>query len=99
MVILGVWGNNPVSVGESFLIALVAILIVFLTLGIVIAATHLSQKSIEAVQRHTSIMPRPENKILDSDEDAVVAVLVATIDFHKLTGKEARVVSIKKVEE
>ena len=43
-------------------------------------------------------MPRKENAILNDDEDAVVAVLVATIEFHKQTGKDARVLSIKKVD-
>ena len=33
------------------------------------------------------------------DEDAVVAVLVATIEFYKQTGKEAVVKSIKRIED
>ena len=33
------------------------------------------------------------------DEDAVVAVLVATIEFHKEFGKDSEVISIKRIEE
>lgn len=98
MRILGVWGND-VTVGESFLIALIAILIVFATLVIVIALTGAFQKGYEVVLKKTRIMPRKENKILEEDEDAVVAVLVATIDFHKQYGKDARVLSITRYEE
>ena len=44
-------------------------------------------------------MPRKENEILDRDEDAVVAVLVATMEFHKETGKDVRVVSVRRIED
>ena len=91
------WEN--IGVGDAFLIALIAIVIVFLVLIIIILATFLFQKGIEEVERKTQIMPRKENAILNSDEDAVVAVLVATIEFHKETGKEARVLSIKRIED
>ena len=99
MYVFGVWENPNVTVAEALLIALIAISIVFLTLLIVIGATSGFQKGMEVIQKKTSICPRPENRILESDDDAVVAVLVATIDFHKATGKEARVVSIEKTEE
>lgn len=99
MRILGVWGSTDVTIGEAFLIALIAIAIVFTTLLIVIGATFAFQKGMEVVNKHTTISPRPENKILEKDEDAVVAVLVATIDFHKEFGKDARVVRIERMEE
>lgn len=97
--ILGVWGDNPVGVGDAFLIALVAILIVFATLLIVILATALFQKGIDFVEEKTSLLPREENKLLLTDQDAVVAVLAATIEFHRETGKEPRVLSIQRIEE
>jgi DNA gyrase subunit B len=40
-----------------------------------------------------------KNKLLEKDEDAVVAVLTASIDFHKETGKGSRVVSVTRIEE
>ena len=97
--VLGVWGDNPVGVGDALLIALVAILIVFVTLLIVILTTALFQKGITFVEEKTTLLPREENKLLLTDQDAVIAVLVATIDFHKETGKEPRVLSIQRIEE
>ena len=98
-VLAGVWGSSDVSVGEAFLIALVAIAIVFVTLLIVIGATALFQKGYDVVAKKTTISPRPENKILEDDPDAVVALLTATIDFHKETGKDSRCVSISRMKE
>ena len=97
--ILGVWDSADVNIGEAFLIALVAILIVVATLIVVILIVGAFQKGIRVVEAKTNILPREENKILESDEDAVVAVLTATIDFYKETGKEPRVVSVSRLEE
>ena len=95
-----VWNDwENIGVGEAFLIALIAILIVFLVLGIIIFITYLFQKGIETVEKNTQILPRKENAILNDDEDAVIAVLTATIEFHKETGKDARVISITRIED
>ena len=97
---LAVWSNwESMGVGESFLIALIAIVIVFLVLSIIILITYLFQKGMDVVEKKTQIMPKKENEILNSDEDAVVATLVASMEFHKETGKDARVVSIKRIED
>lgn len=98
--ILGVWTDwESIGIGEALLIALIAIVIVFAVLGIIIFVTFSFQKGIEVVERKTTIMPRKENEILSSDEDAVVATLVATIEYYKETGKDARIVSITRIEE
>jgi len=97
--IFGVWGSEEVSVPESLLIALVAILIVFVTLLVIIFASTGVQKGTDAVIGAIAINPRKENKILATDKDAVAAALVATIDFHRETGKNARIVSITEIEE
>lgn len=95
-----VWENwEDLSVGESFLVAIIAILIVFLTLTIIIGATYLFEKGIKKIEKKTLILPKKENEILNNDEDAVVALLTATIDFHNETNKDAKVVSITKIEE
>ena len=95
-----VWNDwESIGVGEALLIALIAIIIVFLVLGIIIFVTYLFQKGIEVVEKKTQILPRKENAILNDDEDAVVAVLTATIEFHKETGKDARVISISRIED
>lgn len=98
--VLGVWTEwESIGLGEAFLIALIAIAIVFLVLLIIILVTGAFQKGIAVVEKRTQILPREENAILSDDQDAVVATLVATIEFYKETGKDARVVSIKRIED
>ena len=100
MKLLAVWDNwENMSVGEAFLVALIAIFIVFLVLGIIIFVTWLLQKSMEKINAKTNILPREENKILSEDENAVVAALVASMEFYRETGKEVRIVSIKRIED
>ena len=97
---LGVWKDwETMNVGEALLVALVAILIVFLVLGIIIFITWAMQKGMEKVDAATNILPREENKILNEDPNAVVAALVATMVFYRETGKDVRIVSIKRIEE
>ena len=98
--ILGVWTDwDKMSVGEALLVALVAIIIVFLVLSIIILFTYLLQKSMEKIDAKTNILPKEENKILSEDENAVVAALVATMEFYRETGKDVRIVSIKRIED
>ena len=100
MNILAVWQNwENMTVGEAFLVALVAILIVFLVLAIIIFVTWVMQKGMEKIDAATNILPREENKILNEDPNAVVAALVATMEFYRETGKNVRVVSIKRIED
>lgn len=97
---LAVWKDwDKMTIGESFLVALVAILIVFVVLAIIIFVTWLMQKGMEKIDAKTNILPRDENKILSEDENAVVAALVATMEFYRETGKDVRVVSIKRIED
>lgn len=96
---LAVWENwEDIGALEAFIIAIIAILIVFMVLGMIIFITYLFQKGLDVVEQKTQILPRKENEILNEDEDAVVAILVATIEFYKETNKEARVISITKVD-
>ena len=98
--IFAVWRNwENIRIIDALLVALIAIIVVFLVLIIIISITHLFQKGLEVVDKYTTISPKEENKILNEDEDAVVAVLTATIDFYKETGKEANVKSITKIED
>ena len=97
---LAVWENwESINVGDAFLVALIAICIVFLVLAIIIFITWSMQKGMEKIDAMTNILPREENKILSEDENAVVATLIASIEFYRETGKEARVVSIKRIED
>ena len=100
MNILAVWPENePVNVGNALLIAVIAIFIVFLVLSIIILFTYLLQKSMEKINAKTNILPKEENKILAEDENAVIASLVATMEFYRETGKDVRIVSIKRIED
>ena len=97
---LAVWPKDqPVNVGNALLIAVIAIFIVFLVLSIIIFVTWLMQKSMEKINAKTNILPREENKILAEDENAVIASLVATMEFYRETGKDVRIVSIKRIED
>ena len=98
--ILAVWDNwESMNVGEALLVAVVAIFIVFLVLSVIIFVTWLFQKGMEKIDAKTNILPREENKILGEDENAVVAALVATMEFYRETGKDVRIVSIKRIED
>ena len=97
---LGVWKNwENMNVGEAFLVAIIAIFVVFLVLAIIIFVTWVLQKSMEKIEAKTNILPREENKILSEDENAVTAALVASMEFYRETGKEPRIVSIKRIED
>lgn len=97
--VLAVFKDGNISIGEAFLIAAVAILIVFLVLIVIIFVTWAMQKGMEKVDAATNILPREENKILSEDPNAVVAALVATMEFYRETGKDVRIVSIKRIED
>ena len=97
--VLAIFKDGNISIGEAFLIAIVAILIVFFVLAVIIFITFIMQKGMEKVEARTNILPREENKILSEDENAVVAALVATMEFYRQTGKDVRIVSIKRIED
>lgn len=96
--LLAVYEDNDVNFGNSILISLVAILIVFLILVIIILVSGAFSKAINSAIAKNNILPREENKILAEDEDAVAAALVATIDFYNSEKKDAKLVSIERVD-
>ena len=97
--VLAVFKDGNITIGEAFLIAAIAILIVFLVLGVIIFVTWAMQKGMEKIDAATNILPREENKILSEYPNAVVAALVATMEFYRETGKDVRIVSVKRIEE
>ena len=97
--VLAIFKDGNISIGEAFLIAIIAILIVFAVLAIIIFVTWGLQKGMEKIDAKTNILPKEENKILSEDPNAVVAALVASMEFYRETGKEVRIVSIKKIED
>ena len=84
---------------DSLIVAVISVLIVFAVLIVIIAVTSGFSKIIVAINKRRNINPRIENKILDEDEDAVVAVLTASIDYYRETKKNARLVSITRDKE
>ena len=97
---LAVWSDwNSMTVVDALLVAVIAIFIVFLVLAIIIFITWSMQKGMEEFDAKTNILPKEENKILSEDPNAVVAALVASMDFYRETGKEVRIVSIKRIED
>lgn len=96
--LLAVYEDSDINFGNSLLISLVAILIVFLILVIIILVSGAFSKATNAVIAKNNILPREENKILAEDEDAVAAALVATIDFYNSEKKDAKLVSIERVD-
>lgn len=84
------------KIGEVLLISVIAVAIVFTILALIIGICGAFSKGIEIVDKKTKILPREENGLLEKDQDAVVASLVATIEFNKEFKKDARLVSIKR---
>ena len=100
MNLLGIWPDlEDFNVLDSLVVSLIAIVIVFFVLFLLIVITGLVNKGAEKITGLTNINAREENKILDEDPDAAVAVLVATIDFNKETGTDATVVSVTRIED
>lgn len=90
--------NDVLQIPEALLVSLLAVIIVFSVLLVIILVSGGFSKGLETVDKKTKILPKEENKILEDDEDAVVASLVATIEFHKETKQDARLKSIKRID-
>ena len=102
-------GKDYVSnLGDGALVSILAIVLVFSILAIIIAVTYAIGKAIEKKTNENSQQAQKEtvsttttqtnNVKLDlSDEDAVVATLVASIDYREKTKKDFKVISVKEI--
>ena len=96
----GKWGETTnFNLTDALLVSLIAVVIVFFILALIIFISWIFQVSMDKINASTKILPEPQNKLLDEDEDTVAAVMAAIIDFNKQTGKDVRVVSVTKVED
>ena len=105
--LLSLIDGNKSDLGQGGLISVLAILLVFAILAIIIASTYYIGKSIEkyskqgAPQKQEVVATKVENNNKQnadlSDEDAVVAALVASIDYRNEIKKDIKVVSIKEI--
>jgi len=96
---LRIFLSRDISVPESLLVSLLAILIVFGVLALIIGATSGIQAINDKINYATKINPSPENKILEEDKDAVVATLVATIDYQREFNTDVQVNSVELIDE
>ena len=95
----GVYPTEGFNLLDALIVSLLAIVIVFVILALIIGATTGVQKVNDKVNYVTKINPQESNKILEEDKDAVIATLVATIDYHKEFNSDAKVVSVEKIDE
>ena len=84
---------------DSLIVAIIAIIIVFAVLTFIIIIAGIFSKTIINLDNKKNINPRIENKLLEEDEDAVVATIVASMDYYKETKKKSRLVSITRDKE
>lgn len=99
MIFQGIYPEEGFNGLDALLVTAIAMVLVFLVLIIIIIVTHGIKLGTNKVEGMSHIQPKPENKLLEEDKDAVVAALTATIDFHKETGKDAELKSIERIDE
>ncbi|MBO7149761.1 MAG: OadG family protein [Clostridia bacterium] len=106
--LLALIDGNGRDFGDGALVSVLAIVLVFTILAIIIAVTYAIGKTIEKKSSENSqqeqketvstAVPQTNNVKLDlSDEDAVVATLVASIDYREKTKKDFKVISVKEI--
>ena len=95
--------------GQGGLVSVIAILLVFAILSVIIVITFGAGKLIDscakkddkktpAVQKTSSNISAQSKIDVDmNDEDAIVATLVASIDYRQQTKKDIKVISIKEI--
>lgn len=103
---LAVVDGSGSDLGQGGIIALTSIALVFLMLSLIVLITWLVFKVISVVSAKTKppVVPvaasgtaAPEIKPAELSEDAVVAALVASIDYRNETKKDIKVISIKEI--
>lgn len=104
--LLSLIDGSQKNLGQGGLISILSILLVFAILAIIIAITFFVGKGIEkyslkTVSENQSVAKQPQieqkQNVDLSDEDAVVAALVASIDYRNEIKKDIKVVSIKEI--
>lgn len=95
-------GNMTLS--EGALYALLAIVMVFAVLLIIIGITSLVFKLMGLFELKAELEKKKDPEIPSAgktteieDEDMMAAVLVATIDYRDLTGKDVRLRSVRRI--
>ena len=95
----GAYPIEDFGITDALLVSLFAIIVVFAVLALIIGATTGVQAINDKINCATKINPSPENKILEEDKDAVVATLVATIDYQREFNTDVQVNSVELIDE
>ncbi len=105
--LLALVDGNRLNLGDGALVSVLAILLVFSILAIIILITFIIGKVVEKKSKvnqdkdksqMVSTTPQQNGVKLDlSDEDAVVATLIASIDYREKTKKDFKVISVKEI--
>lgn len=95
----GIYPEKGFNGIDALIVSAIAIVLVFAVLTVIILVTHGVTWGVDKAEAKFEIKPSEENKLLEKDEDAVIAALTATIDFHKETKKDAKLVSIERIDE
>ena len=96
-------GNAVAQYGQGAVIAIISIVMVFAVLLLIIILTDLVAKAtgkndeIVAVAANNTPTNYAVNKLNENDEDAMVACLVASIDYRNQTGKHIEVLNVREV--
>ncbi len=107
--LLSLIDGNGKDLGQGGLVSVISVLLVFTILAVIIAITFGAGKIIDscakkddkttpATQKTPSNMSAQSKIDVDmNDEDAIVATLVASIDYRQQTKKDIKVISIKEI--
>ena len=93
------------DLGSGGIIAVFSIVLVFLILGLIIAITYVVglviqkfAKTEKAEESTTPAAATASAKTVDiPDDDAMAAVLVASVDYRNETKKDVKVISVKEI--
>jgi Na+-transporting methylmalonyl-CoA/oxaloacetate decarboxylase gamma subunit len=95
---------TKIGLSEAAIYSLVAVVMVFVVLLILIGVTYLIFKWLNLFDRvktpkciKTKETKKADDKVSISDEDMMVAVLVASIDYRNEIKKDVKVVSVKEI--
>lgn len=102
---LGIYNKeDKLGFGKALLVSLIAIVLVFLVLCAIIGAVKLMQyiydklgKKEQAQVASAPVAQAAPKKVEITDEDMMVAALIATIDYTSETKKDVKVKSIRRI--
>lgn len=96
-----IYQENPeLNFPQALLVSLVAILLVFIVLLIIVGCVellHLACKNVKENKKVEAKQVAPSKKVEITDEDMMVAALIATIDYRQEVKKDVKLKSIKRI--